>query len=165
MTYPEWPLTDSFLNDTKSGYYHDFCCYNKFHRFINSSHTSLKMCFTAFAVVFVLSGSILLGFSCKILLSRFMSEFMFPTLSPSDDASHCAISVVSLSGSVSFLETKSLELSVRHLSLCVRKPTICLCENKDADQLRGNREADQRLCFRYTDSTVPLLLKSKISSL
>ena len=47
----------------------------------------------------------------------------------------------------------------------MRKPTICLCENKDADQLRGNREADQRLCFRYTDSTVPLLLKSKISSL
>ena len=23
-----------------------------------------------------------------------------------------------------------------------------ICENKDADQLRGNREADQRLCFR-----------------
>ena len=43
--------------------------------------------------------------------------------------------------------------------------TICICENKDADQLRGNREADQRLCFRYSDSTVPLLLKSKISSL
>ena len=27
------------------------------------------------------------------------------------------------------------------------------------------READQRLCFRYTDSTMPLLPKSKISSL
>ena len=26
------------------------------------------------------------------------------------------------------------------------------------------READQRLCFRYTDSTNSLLLKSKISS-
>ena len=45
------------------------------------------------------------------------------------------------------------------------KPTICICENKDADQLRGNREADQRLCFRYTDSTIPILSKSKISSL
>ena len=44
------------------------------------------------------------------------------------------------------------------------KPTICMCENKGADQLRGNREADQRLCFRYTDSTIPLLLKSEISS-
>ena len=45
------------------------------------------------------------------------------------------------------------------------KPTICIGENKDADQLRGNREADQRLCFRYSDSTIPLLLKSEISSL
>ena len=45
------------------------------------------------------------------------------------------------------------------------KPTICICENKGADQLRSNCEADQHLCFRYTDSTVPLLSKSKISSL
>ena len=43
-------------------------------------------------------------------------------------------------------------------------PDNCLCENKGADQLRGNREADQRLCFRYSDSTVPPLLNSKISS-
>ena len=47
----------------------------------------------------------------------------------------------------------------------MRKPDFCICENKDADQLRGNREADQRLCFRYTDSTTPLLPKSEISSL
>ena len=47
----------------------------------------------------------------------------------------------------------------------MRKPDFCVCENKDADQLRGNREADQRLCFRYTDSTIPLLPKSEISSL
>ena len=46
----------------------------------------------------------------------------------------------------------------------MRKPAFCICENKDADQLRGNREADQRLCFRYTDSTIPLLPKSEISS-
>ena len=46
----------------------------------------------------------------------------------------------------------------------MRKPTIYICENKGADQLHGNREADQRLCFRYTDSTIPLLLKSEISS-
>ena len=45
------------------------------------------------------------------------------------------------------------------------KPTFCIYENKDADQLRGNREADQRLCFRYIDSTIPLLSKSEISSL
>ena len=53
-----------------------------------------------------------------------------------------------------------------YLSCPLGKPTICIGENKDADQLRGNRdrEADQRLCFRYSDSTIPLLLKSEISS-
>ena len=35
----------------------------------------------------------------------------------------------------------------RHLSRFMRKPTFCICENKDADQLRGNLEADQRLFF------------------
>ena len=52
-----------------------------------------------------------------------------------------------------------------NMSLVVRKLTFCICENKDADQLCGNREADQRLCFRYMDSTIPLLPKSEISSL
>ena len=47
----------------------------------------------------------------------------------------------------------------------MRKPTFCIYENKDADQLRGDREADQRLCFRYIDSMIPLLSKSKIFSL
>ena len=51
------------------------------------------------------------------------------------------------------------------MSRVVRKPAFCICENKDADQLRGNREADQRLCFRYTDSTISLLPKYEISSL
>ena len=46
----------------------------------------------------------------------------------------------------------------------MRKPTFCICENKGADQLRSHCEADQRLCFRYTGSTLPLLYKSKISS-
>ena len=45
------------------------------------------------------------------------------------------------------------------------KPDFCLGENKGADQLRSHCEADQRLCFRYNDSTIPLLSKSKISSL
>ena len=44
------------------------------------------------------------------------------------------------------------------------KPALCICENKDADQLRSDREADQHLCFRYTDSTIPLLPKKEISS-
>ena len=58
------------------------------------------------------------------------------------------------------------------MSRIMRKQTFCICENKDADQLRGNREdqlrsnreADQRLCFCYIDSTIPLLSKSEISS-
>ena len=61
-------------------------------------------------------------------------------------------------------ETEFLRPTLKyHMSHCIRKPTKCLGENKGADQLRGS-EADQRLCFRYTDSTTPLLLKSEISS-
>ena len=56
-------------------------------------------------------------------------------------------------------------VSIFHMSPGVRKPMICICENKDADQLRGDREADQRLCFRYLDSATPLLPKSEILSL
>ena len=41
----------------------------------------------------------------------------------------------------------------------MRKPAFCICKNKDTDQLRSNREADQRLCFRYIDSTIPLVPK------
>ena len=36
----------------------------------------------------------------------------------------------------------------------MRKPAFCISENKGADQLRSNCAADQRLCFRYTDSTI-----------
>ena len=46
----------------------------------------------------------------------------------------------------------------------MRKPAFCICENKDADQLRGNREADQRLCFRYTDSTILYYLNPKFQA-
>ena len=47
----------------------------------------------------------------------------------------------------------------------MRKPGFCLWENKGADQLCSNCKADQHLCFHYTDSTIPLFSKSKISSL
>ena len=43
------------------------------------------------------------------------------------------------------------------------KSDFCLCENKGADQLCSYSTADQRLCFRYMDSTIPLL-KSRTSS-
>ena len=55
--------------------------------------------------------------------------------------------------------------AIIYMSLVMRKPAFCIRENKDADQLRSNCATDQRLCFRYTDSTMPLLLKSDISSL
>ena len=58
-----------------------------------------------------------------------------------------------------------MKCQCQYLSRIMRKPTICICENKDADQLRSNCEADQRLCFRYTDNTIPLLSKSKIYGL
>ena len=47
----------------------------------------------------------------------------------------------------------------------MRKLAFCICENKDADQLRRNREADQRLCFCYIDSANSLLPIYEISSL
>ena len=45
----------------------------------------------------------------------------------------------------------------------MRKPDFCLCEKKA--QISSHCEADQRLCFGYTDSTIPLLPKSEISNL
>ena len=44
-----------------------------------------------------------------------------------------------------------------YVSRVIRKPTFCICES--------SREADHRLCFRYIDSTIPLLSKSEISSI
>ena len=46
----------------------------------------------------------------------------------------------------------------------MRKPAFCICENKDADQLRGDREADDRLCFHYIDSAIPVLSESQIKA-
>ena len=62
------------------------------------------------------------------------------------------------------LDPDCVFLSKKYLSSILRKQDFCLCKNKDADQLRSNCEADQRLYFGYTDSTTHLLLKSKISS-
>ena len=60
---------------------------------------------------------------------------------------------------------KAFNQTNTYMSRIMRKPAFCICENKDADQLRGNRTSDLRLCFRYKDSTIPLLPKSEISSL
>ena len=47
---------------------------------------------------------------------------------------------------------------------CICENKCGICEDKGTDQLCSNCETDQRLCFRYTDSTINLLSKSKISS-
>ena len=58
-----------------------------------------------------------------------------------------------------------LSFVVYQINRVVRKPAFCICENKDADQLRDNREADQRLCFRYIDSITRLLSIYELSGL
>ena len=79
--------------------------------------------------------------------------------------SSVSVNSVSVSSSYQYsLEHKGTNTDL-YLIRVMRKPAFCKCENKDADQLRGNREADQCLCFRYTDSTIPPLPKSEISSL
>ena len=50
------------------------------------------------------------------------------------------------------------------ISHVMRKPTFCIFENSGTDQLHSSCEADQDLCFRYMDSKIPLLPRSKISS-
>ena len=47
----------------------------------------------------------------------------------------------------------------------MRKTGFCICKNKDADRLHSNYAANQRLCFRQTDSTTPHLPNSEISRL
>ena len=59
------------------------------------------------------------------------------------------------------LDLKLIVYRKRNLSIRMRKPTICIGESKSADQLRSDCEADQHLCFHYTDRTMPLLSKSK----
>ena len=76
----------------------------------------------------------------------------------------CSIFEVQNNYVLLLIQAGGIELMDVHMSRIMGKPTICICENKGADQLRGYREADQRLCFRYLDSTIPPLLNSKISS-
>ena len=60
------------------------------------------------------------------------------------------------------LEARNTQKKMR---IVMRKPAFCICENKAADQMCGNRTANQRLCIRYIDTTIPLLFKSEISNL
>ena len=72
--------------------------------------------------------------------------------------SHCQL----IQGHIKYSVFEIVQSGPHCLSRVNRKPTFCICENKDADQL--NREADQRLWFRYLDNTMLLLPKSKFSA-
>ena len=61
--------------------------------------------------------------------------------------------------SVSKLSRRHALYSADIMSRVMIKPAFCICQNNDIDQLYPH------LSFRYTDSTIPLLPKSEISSL
>ena len=46
----------------------------------------------------------------------------------------------------------------------MRKPAFGIFENKEADQLCGNRTADQHLCLRYISITIPVPPKSEFQA-
>ena len=49
--------------------------------------------------------------------------------------------------------------------LCHKKTCFCICENKDADQLRGKTtQLIRAFVFRFIDSTISVFSKSEISS-
>ena len=107
--------------------------------FTSTSTVGLKTRYYAQFYVFKFYDSSNVFFKCSVLVC------------PSDGSANCAVSSVSC--------------YILQLSLVTRNTDFCICENKDSDQLRSNCAADQRLCFHYMDSTIPLLSKSEISSL
>ena len=58
---------------------------------------------------------------------------------------------------------RMMSMQIKSLNRVMGKLGVFLCENKGADELCSYCTADQRLCFRYTDSTIPLLPQSEIS--
>ena len=50
------------------------------------------------------------------------------------------------------------------LSPRIIKQTVCICENRDADQLCCNCTSDRHLCYRIIDSTTPPLTKSEMTA-
>ena len=89
-----------------------------------------------------------LNYTINTISFRSFMKTAEKNLSPQSQRKACETMMISLA-------------STKHVSRVVRKPTISIGENKGADRIRG---ADQRLSFCYTDITLPLLLKSEISS-
>ena len=64
-----------------------------------------------------------------------------------------------------YVPLRALFSSFHLFSIELYAKTKAQISAKGADQLRCNHTADQCLCLSYIDITIPLLLKSKISSL
>ena len=60
-----------------------------------------------------------------------------------------------IQGRLGELEDRWKTLKVQ-MSPVTRRPALCICKNKGADQLCGNHAADQRLCLHCIDRTIPL---------
>ena len=86
---------------------------------------------------------------------------------------HYTIGIHHLTGNVSLKKGTLLtghfilkDLSKQYVQIktsrCIRKQTICICENKDADQLCSNCTADQCHCFCYIDGTNPKFQSSSL---
>ena len=101
---------------------------------------------------FQASGLLWLGVAAQLGLCQIWSEtpkagFILSQLIQYLSPSYCWCFLTHL------VTLKEINMSHR-----MRKLMICICENKDADQLRSTCEADQRLCLCFTDSTISLLL-------
>ena len=51
------------------------------------------------------------------------------------------------------VQAMQCDKSDNDMSRVVRKPAFCICENKDADQLRGNREVTAKLISAFVFAT------------
>ena len=127
-------------------------------------------------VALFISCVIFVPFLLKVLSLRYLISFINLSCfsrNKTNDISPCDHYFTAIKNHINWIGVFSVGTYIRpfihfvarficglHLSRVMRKPTICICENKDA-----YREADQRLCFRYLDSTISLLPKYKISSL
>ena len=80
-----------------------------------------------------------------------------------DNAVHCRQLAVSSKPQLSVMDACIVfRLYIYKMCHVMRIPVFCICESKGADQLGTNYAADQRFCFRYIDSAIPLPSKSAL---
>ena len=109
--------------------------------------------------------SILAQMHVSLVLFTIFAFYHIINLKPKLQKKYFLPKICTFGGGDTFILCNRITVVHVYMSLVMRKPDFSICENKDADQFRGNREADQRLCFRYTDSSIPLLPNCEFSSL